>query len=129
MPQLKYQGQHVFRTQRFVINPKKSELIQQSKEEPMNANAVSLINTLAADINRRAKEEEDQLKQLAELHPAEPPPVLLAKTGTHKEVDDWYARSETIKTNVNGIRGLESYQPPPVLLAEVTAEEKARINL
>ena len=74
---LKFNGRRVFRTGQRLVLGTKSKTKTKQKEEPMNANAVSLINTLAADINRRAKEEEDQLKQLAELHPAEPPPVLL----------------------------------------------------
>ena len=118
MPRLKYQGKHVFRTQRFVINPKKSELTQQQKEEPMNENAVSLINTLAKGINAMAKVDEDQTRQLAQLQPDPPPACLLAPTESQKRVDDWYARSETVKTNAGGIQGMESYEPPPILFAE-----------
>ena len=78
-----------------------------------------LINTLARGINARAKEEEDQLKQLAQLHPDPPPPLLLEKTGVAKEVEEYY------KTNTRtGESGLTMFTPPPVLLAPLTEEEK-----
>ena len=84
----------------------------------MNANAVKIINTLAASILARAKEDELQERQLAQLHPDPPPPVLLAPTQAQKEVEEHYAKAETIKKNAGGIRGMESYLPPPILFAE-----------
>ncbi len=85
----------------------------------MNANAAKLINTLARGINASAKEDEDQLKQLAALYPDPPPPVLLAKTKTQEMIEEHY-KSNTITSR----SGREAYTPPPVLLAEVTPEEK-----
>ena len=126
---LRFNGQHVFRVGQRLILGTKPKTKNEKEDNKVNANAVKLINTLARGINARAKEDEDQERQLAQLHPDPPPACILAPTKTQQEVDAWYSKPETIKTNVNGIRGLESYQPPLVLLAEVTAEEKARINL
>lgn len=60
----------------------------------------------------------DQDKSWAAEQPAPAPAVLLAKTETRKRVEDWYEKPGTIKTNVNGVQGMESYAPPPVLLAK-----------
>lgn len=74
------------------------------------------------EVNDWAARMRDNQKQLAEEQPDSPPAVLLAKTETKKRVEDWYEKPGTIKTNVNGVKGLESFQPPPILLAPVIKE-------
>ena len=116
--QLKFNGKSVMRVgQRLVLqtNPNKPK----QKEEQVNNAAKQIINELAKGILARAKEDEHQERQLAQLQPGSPPPVLLAKTETQKRVEDWYEKPGTIKTNVNGVKGMESYTPPPVLLAPI----------
>lgn len=78
-----------------------------------------LINTLAKGLIARDKEANDQVKQLAALHPAEPPPVLLEKTPIQKEIEEFYENN-----TVTSASGREAYAPPPVLLAPLTEEEK-----
>lgn len=123
--ELKFNGQYVFRTgQRLVLGTKPKTKQQQKEDNTMNANAsIPLINTLARGINAIAKWDEDQLKQLAALQPDPPPACILAPTESQKEIDDWYAKQGTIKTNVNGVQGMESYAPPPLLLADPKEEK------
>jgi len=120
---LKFNG-HVFRTQRFVINPKKSELTQQKKEDTVNKEETQIMNTLAKGILARDKEAQDRVNQLAALQPGPAPACILEPTQAQKELDEHYEKSTTITTNVSGIKGLESFTPPPVLLAPLTKEER-----
>ena len=111
MTELKYNGERVFRVGQKLtlqIKPKQKE-----ENEVHNAEK-QIINELAASILARAKDEE---RQLAASQPGSPPPVILAKTQSQEEVERHYQQPETIKTNVNGVKGLESYAPPPCLLA------------
>ena len=64
----------------------------------------------------------DNQKQLAEEQPGSPPPVILAKTETQKRIEAWYEKPGTIKTNVNGVQGMESYAPPPCILSDPKEE-------
>jgi len=123
--ELKFNGQYVFRTgQRLFLGTKPKTKPKQEEDSKVRNAEIEIINTLAKGILARDKEAEEEERQLAQLHPDPPPPVLLAKTGTEKEVEEHYAKPETIRTNVNGIRGLESYAPPPILLAPLQQEAK-----
>ena len=75
----------------------------------------TIINELAAGILARAKDEERQLAA-SQLDP--PPPVILAKTETQKEIEEHYKRN-----TIHSGSGREAYEPPPVLLVE-REEEK-----
>lgn len=116
MTELRFNGEYVFRTQRNFINPesktKKEDKVNNAEKQVMNALAEGILNRM-----------QDEKWQVAALQPAEPPPVLLAKTQSQKAVDEWYEKPGTIKTNVNGVRGLESFAPPPVLLADPKEEK------
>ena len=120
--QLKYGGRHVFRTgQRLILGTKPKT--KTKKEDTMNNAAIDIMNQLAKGILARDKEAEDQERQLAQLHPDPPPACLLAPTETAKLVEEHYQKPGTIKTNVNGVKGMESYAPPPILLAPIEPKE------
>ena len=113
MTELKYNGQYVFRTQRSAINPKSTKKEKEDKEV-RNAEK-QIINSLAAGLLEQAK---DKKRQLAASQPDPPPRLLTEPTSSRKRIEEHYEKPGTIKTNVNGVQGLESYAPPPVLLAK-----------
>ena len=121
MTELKFNGEYVMRVGQRLTLQTKPKTKKEDKE--VNQNAVTIINRLAQGICAKAKEDEDRDRQLAASQPDPPPPLLLEKTQSQREVDDWYAKSETIKKNAGGISGMEAYEPPPVLLAPVEKEE------
>jgi len=121
---LKYQGQHVMRVGQKFAHEFKTTTKQQKEDKEVNANAAKLINTLAAGILARAKDDEKRQLAATQSHPDPPPACILAKTPAQEEVERHYQKPDTIRTNVNNIRGLESYEPPPVLLAPIEKETK-----
>ena len=64
----------------------------------------------------------EEKRQLADAQPDPPPAVLLAPTPTRKLIEEHYEKPGTIKTNVNGVQGMESYAPPPCILSPVEKE-------
>jgi len=108
---LKHNGEHVFRTQRITQNfePIKP---QQKEDNDVNNAATKVINRLAAGILARAKDESGIRVQVAP-----PPACILARTKAREMIDAHYAQPGTVKTNVNDIKGMESYEPPPCILA------------
>ena len=68
-----------------------------------------------ATIERMNQEKRERLS----AQPDPPPAVLLAPTPTRKCIEEHYQKPGTIKTNVNGVQGMESYEPPPVILSAV----------
>jgi len=115
---LKYHGRRVFRVGQCITQQFKTTTTKQKKEDAMNANAVNLINILAKEICARAKDDEERQLAATKSHPDPPPACILEPTEVQKEVERHYRKPETIRTNVNGVEGLESYEPPPILFAE-----------
>ena len=130
---LKYQGR-VFRTGQKIAHQFKTT--EKEKEDEMNAREKKELSEFAKAAIELFN---DQKKERLSAQPNPPPLVILeerlrggsnlppllfpAQTETQKMVSDWYSKPDTIRENVGGVQGMESFEPPPVLLGPVEKED------
>ncbi len=132
---LKHDGQHVFRTgQRIAQHFKPTE---KEKEDKVIAKEKKRLKEFAQSAIERFNDQkrEERLRGRPDPPPlvtleerlrggSNLPPLLFpAKTETQKMVSDWYSKPDTIRENVGGVPGMESFEPPPVLLGPVEKED------
>ena len=112
MTELKHNGEHVFRVgQTLTLGETKPTTTKE--EEEVNEAATKVMNALAKGILARAKDESGIRVQVAP-----PPPLLLKKTKTQQEIEEFY------KTNSRtGESGLTMFEAPPVILAPLEKED------
>lgn len=112
MTTLKFNGERVFRIGQKIAH--KYQPNKQKEDKEVTNAEKEVMNRLARGITARAKDEAGIRVQVGP-----PPPVILARTEAQKRVAEHYEKPETIRTNVNDIKGMESYEPPPCILAPV----------
>ena len=113
MTELKHNGKHVFRVGQ-TLTLKTKPTTKKEEQEVTNAEKTIMNELAKAAVARRESVGRVQIGEQV----GSPPPVILARTTAKERIEEHYSQPGTVRTNANGVKGMESYAPPPCILAD-----------